>query len=139
VLLGNEILRRLHEDKRDSDPLYFWALGRLGARAPLYGPLNKVVPSAKVETWIEELLALEWMEPEKASFPMAQLGRRTGDRGRDIADPSRKKLAARLRQTPGGDRTARLVEEVIALEAREERVALGDTLPAGLRLVADDS
>jgi hypothetical protein len=27
---------------------------------------------------------------------------------------------------------------VVALEAREERVALGDTLPAGLRLVLDD-
>jgi hypothetical protein len=27
---------------------------------------------------------------------------------------------------------------VIALEAREERVVLGDTLPAGLRLVLDD-
>ena len=31
-----------------------------------------------------------------------------------------------------------LVEQVVALEAREERVALGDTLPAGLRLVIDD-
>jgi hypothetical protein len=27
---------------------------------------------------------------------------------------------------------------VIALEAREEQVALGDTLPAGLKLVIDD-
>jgi hypothetical protein len=39
---------------------------------------------------------------------------------------------------PGGERAALLVEQVIALEAREERVALGDTLPAGLRLVVDD-
>jgi hypothetical protein len=30
------------------------------------------------------------------------------------------------------------VEEVVALEAREERVALGDTLPAGLRLLHDE-
>jgi len=27
---------------------------------------------------------------------------------------------------------------VVALEAREERVALGDSLPAGLALVSDD-
>jgi hypothetical protein len=26
----------------------------------------------------------------------------------------------------------------VALEAREERVALGDTLPAGLRLMSDE-
>jgi hypothetical protein len=31
-----------------------------------------------------------------------------------------------------------LVEQVVALEAREERVALGDTLPAGLKLLGDD-
>ena len=44
-----------------------------------------------------------------------------------------------MRSIPGGDRTARLVEQVVELEAREERVALGDTLPPGLRLVPDDS
>jgi hypothetical protein len=43
-----------------------------------------------------------------------------------------------LRTMPGGERTAVLVEQVVALEAREERVALGDTLPAGLRLVPRD-
>jgi hypothetical protein len=43
-----------------------------------------------------------------------------------------------VRAMPGGDRAAALVEQVIALEAREERVALGDTLPAGLRLVPGD-
>ncbi|MBC7974676.1 MAG: hypothetical protein H7138_06785, partial [Myxococcales bacterium] len=35
-------------------------------------------------------------------------------------------------------RGAVLVEQVVDLEAREERVALGDTLPAGLKLVIDD-
>jgi hypothetical protein len=42
-----------------------------------------------------------------------------------------------VRSLPGGDRAAVLVEQVVALEAREERVALGDTLPAGLHLVLD--
>ena len=47
------------------------------------------------------------------------------------------RLSARLRAVPGGERLARLLDEVVALEAREERVALGDTLPAGLRLLPD--
>ena len=72
------------------------------------------------------------------AFPLAQLGRRTGDRTRDIDDATRTKLAALVRGLPGGDRAVVLVEQVVALEAREERVALGDTLPAGLRLVIDD-
>lgn len=139
IKLGDELIRRLETKKGRQDPLHFWALGRIGSRIPLYGPLNAVVPAQRVEQWLSILLELDWPAPEKASFPMAQLGRRTGDRSRDISDELRSRLAERLRQIPGGDRTAKLVEQVVALEAREERVALGDTLPAGLRLVVDES
>jgi len=138
IKLGDELVRRLEPKKARQDPLYFWALGRIGSRVPLYGPLNCVVTPQRANEWLEAVLELEWPAPEKASFPMAQLCRRTGDRSRDLDDGLRKRLAERLRETSGGDRTARLVERVVALEAREERVALGDTLPAGLRLVADD-
>ncbi len=137
--LGDELLRRIDEErgKKSQDaPLYFWGLGRIGARMPLYGPLDAVVSPQRAGQWIEALLATDW--PEKAEFSMAQLGRMTGDRSRDIPDALRARLVERLRGLPGGDRLARLVEEVVALEAREERVALGDTLPAGLRLVLDD-
>jgi len=137
IKLGDELVRRLEAKKNRSEVLYYWALGRLGARVPLYGPLNCVVPGQKAAQWLEAVLAHDWPAPEKAAFPMAQLGRRTGDRSRDLPDELRTTLAARLRETPGGDRTARLVEQIVELEAREERVALGDTLPAGLRLVVD--
>ena len=89
--------------------------------------------------WLRRLLAWDWPEPDKAAFPLAQLGRRTGDRTRDLDDATRAQLAAAVRAMPGGDRAAVLVEQVVALEAREERVALGDTLPAGLKLVLDDA
>ena len=137
--LGDELVRRLREDKV-VDPLHFWALGRIGARVPLYGPLNCVVPPQKAGDWVAAALDLpSWgAEPDKAAFPMAQLGRRTGDRARDLEPELRDRLAARLHQLPGGERTALLVEQIVALEAREERVALGDTLPAGLRLISDD-
>ena len=139
IKLGDELIRRLQTKKGRNEPLHFWALGRIGSRVPLYGPLNAVVPAHRVETWLDTVLQLDWPDPEKASFPMAQLGRRTGDRSRDISDDMRAQLAKRLREIPGGNRTAKLVEEVVALEAREERVALGDTLPAGLRLIAETS
>lgn len=138
IKLGDEMMRRLETKKGREDQLNIWAIGRIGARVPLYGPLNAVVPASCAAGWLETLLAMEWPDPEKAAFPLAQLGRRTGDRARDIGDALRERLATQLRTMPGGDRMARLVEEVIALEAREERVALGDTLPAGLRLVLDD-
>lgn len=137
--LGDELVRRLESKKGRQEPLHFWALGRIGSRVPLYGPLNAIVPPQRANAWLRASLELDWPDPDRAAFPMAQLGRRTGDRARDIDEAMRSRLSKRLRATSGGERTARLVDEVIELEAREERVALGDTLPAGLRLVVDES
>jgi hypothetical protein len=136
--LGDELVSRLESKKNRQEPLHYWALGRIGARVPLYGPLNAVVPAGRTNKWLEAVLEHEWPNPDKVAFSMAQLGRRTGDRGRDIDEAHRSRLAERLRQSPGGERSAKLVEEVVELEAREERVALGDSLPAGLRLILDD-
>jgi molecular chaperone DnaK (HSP70) len=139
IKLGDELIRRLGESRREREEgLAFWALGRIGARAPLYGPANAVVPPQRAGEWVTAALAMEWPDLDKAAFPMAQLGRRTGDRARDLDDSQRAALVDRLRGATGGERLARLVEEVVALEAREERVALGDTLPAGLRLLHDE-
>src|SRR6185295_1359861 len=80
VKLGEALLARI-EQGRDLD-FGFWALGRLGARAPLYGPADTVVPADVAAGWVERLLALEWKSPEKSAFPAAQIGRRTGDRAR---------------------------------------------------------
>jgi molecular chaperone DnaK (HSP70) len=136
--LGDELMRRLEPRKGREDSVHLWALSRVGARVPLYGPLNAVLAPAKIKDWLAQLCAWDWPEPDKAAFPLAQLGRRTGDRTRDLDDDTRATLAAVVRAMPGGDRAAVLVEQVVDLEAREERVALGDTLPAGLRLVIDD-
>jgi molecular chaperone DnaK (HSP70) len=138
IKLGDELMRRLEPRKGREDLVHLWALSRLGARVPLYGPLNAVIAPGKIADWLGALCAWDWPEPDKAAFPLAQLGRRTGDRTRDLDDASRARLAAVVRAMPGGDRAAVLVEQVVDLEAREERVALGDTLPAGLKLVIDD-
>jgi molecular chaperone DnaK (HSP70) len=136
--LGDELMHRLEPRKGREDLVHLWALSRIGARVPLYGPLNAVLSPGKVADWLALLCAWDWPEPDKAAFPLAQLGRRTGDRTRDLDDATRAQLAQVVRAMPGGDRAAVLVEQVVDLEAREERVALGDTLPAGLRLVIDD-
>ncbi len=132
--LGDELVARLAVRKGREEPGHLWSLSRLGARAPLYGPLNTVVSARRISEWLPTLLAGDWPEPEKVAFALAQLGRRTGDRSRDLDEAQRTKLAAAVRALPGGERAAVLVEQVVELEAREERVAMGDTLPAGLRL-----
>ncbi len=136
--LGDELLKRMETRKGREDSVHLWALSRIGARVPLYGPLNLVVPPSKVKDWVTPLLTWDWPEPDKVAFPLAQLGRRTGDRTRDLDEGTRAQLANVLRALPGGERAVVLVEQVVALEAREERVALGDTLPAGLKMILDD-
>jgi hypothetical protein len=136
--LGDELLRRLESKRVREDGVTLWALARLGARLPLYGPLNAVVPASKVDSWLKQLLAYSWPQPDKAAFSLAQLARRTGDRARDLSDGQRSEVSSFIRQA-GAARAATLVEQVVALESREENIALGDTLPPGLRLIGDDA
>lgn len=138
IKLGDELARRMESRKGRAEPVYWWSLGRIGARMPLYGPLNAVVPPEHASRWLTQLLDADWPEPDKAAFGAASLGRRTGDRARDIDADLRARLAARLAEIPGTEHIVRLVTEVVSLEAREEKIALGDSLPPGLRLVVEE-
>jgi hypothetical protein len=131
--LGDVLLGEL--EKKAAPEHALWALGRLGARVPLYGPVQEVVPVKRAEKWLERLMALQWKgEPE--ALAAAEIARMSGDRARDLDETPRRRLAERLREVSEGDRLARLVLEPIAREAREERLAFGDALPQGLRLTA---
>jgi molecular chaperone DnaK (HSP70) len=111
-----------------------WALARLGARAPVYGPLNCVVARDSASEWAERLAACEWPRPESYAFALAQIARATGDRVRDLDPALRARVAARLEAAPNGARAARIVREVTPLEAPEAARLLDESLPAGLRL-----
>jgi molecular chaperone DnaK (HSP70) len=136
IPLGDELVRRLESRRAREEGIELWALARLGARIPLYGPLNCVVAASKAASWLDAALAWSWPQPQRIALSIAQLARRTGDRSRDLPDEARTRAASWLRSS-GAERAATLVDQVVALEAREEHIALGDTLPPGLRLVAD--
>ena len=145
-----DVLLSLIEKRRSEAAL--WSLGRIGARMPLYGPLDNVVPPVIVGKWLNRLLALP-IDPatdagktaSEDAFAVAhavsELARLTGDRVRDLSDAAlRQRVADWLgRVVPGdeGAHLAQVVREVVPREEREERFAFGDTLPAGLRLVTD--
>jgi hypothetical protein len=134
--LGDVLLGQIEKKKIGEQSL--WALGRLGARVPLYGPVEGVVPRGRAEKWLERVMALEWKGDAQA-LAAAEIARASGDRARDLDEVLRRRLAERLRSAPDGERLARLVLEPTAREAREERLAFGDSLPSGLRLVAETS
>ncbi|MGH7789466.1 MAG: Hsp70 family protein, partial [Candidatus Binatia bacterium] len=93
--LGAQLLPSIAKGKATDAEI--WALGRFGARAPFHGPLNCVVGRAAVETWVAALLDGQWNRPSSVSFALVQLARCVGDRERDLDEPLRHRLAARLR------------------------------------------
>ncbi len=56
VALGKELLAKVKEQPANQS--FLWSLGRLGARIPLYGPLNCVVPAETAAQWMKSLLRL---------------------------------------------------------------------------------
>src|SRR5690606_16309972 len=84
--IGNFLMERL--ERRIDPPLEkagWWAIGRLGARVPAYGPLNTIVPTDVVELWIARILSRIPSDPEMI-FAVVQMTRPTGDRYRDVSD-----------------------------------------------------
>jgi hypothetical protein len=110
-----------------------WALGRLGTRVPVYGPLNALVPVDQIEPWAGRVMATE-NPPPNAAFCLVQWTRRTGDRYRDVGDDLRATVLRWLEAHSAPAPFVRLVREGGRLEAEEQRAVFGESLPRGLRI-----
>jgi molecular chaperone DnaK (HSP70) len=131
--LGEWIAARLHGSPNPNGP-WNWALGRLGARAPLYGSIHKTLPPEKVAGWVSLLLEPRILQAEGSLFALAQLARLTGDRARDLDEDIRRRVLTALRESHSSPSWERMVAEVVTLGAADKARALGDTLPVGLSL-----
>lgn len=128
--LGNVLLDAVRKGKAAA--MEIWALGRLGARMPLYGPLNCVVAADHVARWVEALLDAPWDQREATAFALAQLARYTGDRERDLPPSLRRRAADRIERETGNARIARMLREVVPIDRAERARILDESLPAGL-------
>jgi hypothetical protein len=118
----------------------YWCLGRLGARVPLYGPANTVVGKEAAERWTLRLLDHSFAagrETGDAIFALAQLARVASDRTRDLEEPLRHAVIARLTDLGADENELKSVREYHELESAQQVQALGDSLPIGLRLVRE--
>lgn len=133
--LGDWMASRLRHPDQASGP-WTWAIGRLGARAPIYGSLHQIVPAEKAAQWAVLLLEPPILKLEGALFALTQLARLTGDRTRDVDEATRAQVLRALEAGDASPSWRRMVAEIVALEARDKARALGDTLPVGLILAA---
>ena len=124
--LGDDLLERIRRDPRSAS--WLWGIGRLGARTPLYGPLNCVVPARVAERWIERLLALKDITADAAAA-IVQIGARTDDPARDVSSDVAHAAVARL--APLGCDAAPLQHAAAPFDAGR---IFGESLPEGLHL-----
>jgi molecular chaperone DnaK (HSP70) len=124
----------LEEDAKDAvAPAILWTLGRIGARQPFYGPLNLVVPSEKVQDWIQQLMLPRKSTTERR-FAVVQLSRMVGDRYRDINPELRERIVNWLTEHKSTQHFIELVKTGGELGSREEEMVFGESLPVGLKL-----
>jgi hypothetical protein len=130
-LLVDVLPKRTMEPVR---PAVLWTLGRVGARVPIYGPLNVVVPTDVAGDWTARLLDLS-PDDALAAWALMQLTRRTGDRYRDISEKLRARVSESLKGRDAPAHFVKLVEEGGALDVAEQSQAFGEALPKGLRIM----
>ena len=134
IELGNMLLDMAPREKASAvQSAAIWALGRIGARVPLYGPLNTVVPAEVAGEWGARLMNLS-QEPETTPLALMQIARKTADRYRDVSESIRSKVLVwfGLRTVP--PHFVQLVAEGGQLEESEQSLIFGESLPQGLRI-----
>lgn len=131
VALGEWIVEKTWTD---GDPRLWAAIGRVGARVPVYASVHHVVPVRSAEAWLERLLRLKWDEVATAPHAAVQMARVTGDRARDVGERLRREVERRLVSLGARPAWITAVRELAEM-GEEERVAiLGEGLPIGLKL-----
>jgi hypothetical protein len=128
--LGDELLVRIRREPRAAS--WLWGIGRLGARRPLYGPLNSVVSPSVAERWLDRLVGLKEITPDAAGA-VAQIGARTGDAARDLSESAARAAADRL-EGAGFAAAAEHLRSIVAPERVDTGRIFGEALPEGLRL-----
>jgi molecular chaperone DnaK (HSP70) len=129
--LGQWIGARLRDGASAGGP-WAWALGRLGARVPLYGSVHKTVAPEKAAEWLGLLLDGQARNVEGALFAVVQLARLSGDRSRDLDEELRVRALAALKAAQAPSSWQRLLTDAVAMETADKARAFGDTLPVGL-------
>ena len=135
VELGNMLLDLLPRRKMEAvRPAMAWALGRVGARVPVYGPLNTVVPAEVAGGWLRKLMEISSGDAMERLSVM-QIARRTDDRYRDLAAKLRDQALAWLGDQAAPAHFLELVGQGGTLDSEEQGMVFGEALPKGLRIL----
>jgi hypothetical protein len=132
--LGAMLLDRLPREKAGQarDAILF-ALGRVGARVPVYGPLNAMVDPAAAEQWARGWSRSTHPTRRRRSPPCSWRG---GPATAGATCRTRRGRKSRVGWGRRGapDHLVELVREGGTLREEEQRDVMGESLPRGLRI-----
>lgn len=130
VKLGRALLEGMKPGK--TAPQLFWALSRIGAREMLYGSADRVIPPTEATAWIQALLRQHHANPKPVAKALVQMGRKTGDRVRDIEASVTDDIEQWLfNNGVHDDDNAKALTQVIPMAVDDETEAFGESLPSG--------
>jgi hypothetical protein len=133
--LGGMLLDLLPKRKMEPvRPAMIWAIGRLGARSPLYGPLNTVIPATTAADWLTKLIGDRENHSSECQLAAMQLARRTDDRYRDLPEKLRREAVDWLTLENAPPHFVELVRTGGTLDSDEQGLVFGESLPKGLRI-----
>lgn len=135
--MGQWMLQRLK--RPDESVQTWWAIGRVAARQPLAANAHLVMPPAAAQEFLDATLQQDWRKNETAMFAAVQIARMTGDRARDVPDAVRQQVLEKMRASGAPERWVTLVEQVVQMEAEDQKRSLGDSVPPGLVLLPPGS
>ena len=134
VRLGRQLLTEISPRKLKSQHL--WALSRLAAREPLYGPADRTIPPAEAARWIEQLIGYPWSNPTIAGRTISQIARKTGDRVRDLDENMRHRVLEWMAANELSEDLKRRVMEITPPARNDQMAMFGESLPLGIILRA---
>ncbi len=129
---GNELLKEINPKK--AKPQQLWALSRMGARELLYGSADRVIPPEEAAKWIERMISEPWANSKQVADALVQIGRKTGDRTRDIPPELVDRIIQWLKSVDLADDYEKFLTRVIHFEKQEANRIFGESLPSGLIL-----
>jgi hypothetical protein len=136
IELGNMLLDLLPKKRLEAvRPALTWALGRIGAREPVYGPLNTVIPVDTAVEWCRRLMDAAAGNEPMEHFALMELARKTDDRYRDLPEKVRGKALEWLVSHQAQAHFVELVRQGGRLDREAQGMVFGESLPKGLRIL----
>jgi hypothetical protein len=133
--LGKILLQKF--EKGGWKPQELWALSRLGARIPFYGPVDRVLPAKDATAWVRTLMALMTRPTPDAAQALVNLARTSGDRARDLPHEDLERIVNWLQPLSHANRFVELLTSAGAeLDQGEQDWIFGESLPLGLRVAS---